>query len=86
MTTEFEDIRAKITEADNDMIEALETRMKLAEEVAEYKRENDMSIEDRLRESQIINDRKQKTALNEQFIEDIFKLIFKESKRVQNGN
>lgn len=86
MTTELEELRAKITETDNDIIEALELRMKLAEEVAEFKRENDISIEDKTRESQIINDRKLQTSLNEQFVEDIFKLIFKESKRVQNGN
>lgn len=86
MTTELEELRAKITETDNDIIEALELRMKLAEEVAEFKRENDISIEDKAREKQIINDRKLQTSLNEQFVEDIFKLIFKESKRVQNGN
>ena len=86
MTTELEELRAKITETDNDIIEALELRMKLAKEVAEFKRENDMPIEDKAREKKIINDRKSQTSLNEQFVEDIFKLIFKESKRVQNGN
>jgi len=83
MTTDFEALRAQITEADNEIIEALEERRRLIEEVAEFKKENDLPIEDKKREEQIVSDRKSQTTLNEQFIEDLFQLIFKESKRIQ---
>lgn len=83
MTTELEALRARIAEADVNLIEALEERMLIAEEVAEFKKENNLPIEDPTRETQVIAERKLHTALNKQFIEDLFQLIFKESKRIQ---
>lgn len=83
MTTELEALRYQITEIDNEILEALESRMRLAEDIAEFKKENNMPIEDIQREEQIIKGRQLHTSLNEQFIENLFQLIFKESKRIQ---
>ena len=86
MNNDLLELRARITEADNEIIEALELRMKLTEEIAEYKKEKNLPIEDKKREKEIISDRKLQTALSQQFIEDLFQLIFKESKKIQNDN
>ncbi|MEI7718721.1 MAG: chorismate mutase [archaeon] len=84
MNLELETIREKITGVDNEILELLEERIALAEEVADVKKENDLPIEDLTKEEEIIRQRKLHTSLNGDFVEAIMKLIIKESKKVQS--
>jgi len=84
MNTDLIEIRSRITEIDNEIIELLEDRMSMAEDIAMLKEEEGMPIEDKKREFEIIEDRKMHTSLNPEFVEEVCELIFKESKRLQN--
>jgi len=80
---ELEELRGKITILDNELLEMLETRNALSEEIAEVKKENDLPVEDIKREVEVIRQRKLHTSLNGDFVESLMKVIIKESKRVQ---
>jgi len=46
---------------------------------------NGFKIEDLSRENEIIEEKKKNSSLNRKFTKDLFRLIFKESKRIQKS-
>jgi chorismate mutase len=78
----IEDLRFKIDQCDNELIDILETRMKLAESIGLYKKQNNMTILQTSRWETIINsiiDKGSKKNLTKDFVLNIFKSIHQES-------
>ncbi|TGE16575.1 bifunctional 3-deoxy-7-phosphoheptulonate synthase/chorismate mutase type II [Hymenobacter elongatus] len=81
-----EELRQKMDVADREIIEALARRMSLVEELAEYKRENNVKILQLDRWNEIFTSRLQwagKLRVNEKFVAELYKLIHLESIRKQ---
>lgn len=84
--SKLEELRDKIDSVDHDLIETLSIRMKLIEEIGEYKKKNNVTIFQLERWNEIIKTRPQWAEaldLHKEFIEEIYKLIHSESLRNQ---
>ncbi len=81
--TSLTDIRKKIDELDDEIIDLLSKRLEFVVETLEKKDK----IEDLSREFQIMQKLKGKAvnAETEQYLTEIYKLIFKEGKRIQEN-
>lgn len=75
--------RRKLNKTDNKICSLLEKRFKIVEKIRQYKKENNLPIEDKKREKEIIDNKCKKTRLSKDFTKKLFKLIFKESKKIQ---
>jgi chorismate mutase len=78
----LEDLRFRIDKLDNDMLDIIEKRMQIAEEIGEYKRQSKMTILQQTRweeilEKNIAKGKKRKLSAN--FILKMFKAIHQES-------
>lgn len=82
---DLQEIRKKIDEVDQQMVELFETRMKLAMDVAEYKRSVGKEIYDSAREEEKLNMLKALTdnEFNKKAVADLFKQIMSMSRRFQ---
>lgn len=78
-------LRQEIDKIDNELILLFEKRMEVSKKVAEYKRENNMSIYDASRENEIV--KKNIKKLNNKSLADeleiFYKMIFKISRDLQ---
>jgi len=81
--TNLSDIRKKIDEIDDEVITLLSRRLELVVETLEKKDK----IEDLNREFQIMQKLKERAgnAENEKYLTEIYKIIFKEGKRIQEN-
>ncbi|NGX34613.1 MAG: hypothetical protein K1060chlam1_00966 [Candidatus Anoxychlamydiales bacterium] len=68
-------LRDQIDEIDDQIIPLLEKRLKLAKEIKKYKKE----ITNSNREQKILD------KINSKYIKDIYKTIFKNSKKIQRN-
>lgn len=85
--TSLEDLREQIDTADREILEALANRMRIVEQIGEYKRDNNVTTLQVARWDSLLNDRTEKgKALNlfPEFVQDVFKQIHKESIRAQS--
>ncbi|HEU64161.1 MAG: hypothetical protein KR126chlam4_00640 [Candidatus Anoxychlamydiales bacterium] len=71
----LKDTREQIDEIDEQIVPLLEKRLKLAKEIRKYKKE----ILDSNRENKILD------KIKSEYIKDIYKTIFKNSKEVQRN-
>lgn len=81
-----EDLRHKMDVADREIVEALARRMALVEELAEYKKENNVKILQFDRWQEIFNSRVEwanRLNVNDKFVAELYKLIHIESIRKQ---
>jgi len=79
-------LRTKIDQLDQNLLKLLAKRKKVVLEICKFKREQGLELEDKKREREMLVKRKevaQDLGLNEGFIEELFQLIIKESKRIQ---
>jgi chorismate mutase len=84
---DINEIREKIDLIDQEILSLLVKRFSVLPEVVKYKRENNLSIQDRDRELRILKDKIERAlslGMNPDFVEDLFESIFKESRRIQN--
>ena len=82
----IEDLRFKIDQCDAELIDILETRMKLSESIGLYKKQNNMTILQTNRWDQVLNrsiEKGIKNNLGIQLITEIFKAIHQESIHIQ---
>lgn len=49
------ELREQLNEVDNELVATFERRMELAKQIAEYKRQNNVSVSDRTREREVVN-------------------------------
>ena len=78
----IEDLRFKIDECDDELLNILERRMQLVDNIGLYKKENKMTILQPGRWDQVLGKSIEKGLqknLNEEFISDIFRIIHQES-------
>lgn len=89
MNTELEALREEINNLDKELLEILEERLCLCEEIAVIKTHTSVSPEgqkeqrDRREEAQIIQSAINSTSLDKKFVKNIFALILAESKSLQ---
>ena len=79
-------LRKHIDELDNDLIEVLTKRMKISREIAEYKKQHNMTVVQNTRYNEIIDKRGAHGMLNGMsgdFIKSVFEAIHEESVRQQ---
>lgn len=86
MNDELFSLRNKITKIDRMIVELLEKRINLVKEISKVKKKNGFNIEDKSYEKKMIEARKKFKNLSGDFVEKLFELIIKESKRVQYEN
>jgi len=75
-------IREEIDKVDSEILKQLKKRIELILKISEYKKENNLPIEDSAREEEIISSM-ELTDLDEKFVRDIYKVIFNYSKARQ---
>jgi len=82
----LDDLRNKIDEVDARMVELISERIKIAEEIGRGKRENDKLIEDRQRESKVLENVRtiaRQKDISQDDIEKIYTQIMAACKRIQ---
>ena len=83
---ELDKLRSRIDKIDDELIDLLEQRLKIAKAIAEYKVKHNLSIEQPEREKAVLEKlmhRAKKKGLNHKFIKELYELIFQESKDLQ---
>ena len=79
---DLDDFRKKIDMIDDELVSILKERMKVSEEIGNYKKQNGMTILQQSRWEKILEKlqgRSESTGLSSGFLEDIFKSIHQES-------
>lgn len=84
MIEEINGFRKEFDKIDLEILEIIKKRLILSRKIGEFKKKNCLKIRDRKREKELIEDRLEKSSLDSGFIKKLFKLILKESRRVQN--
>lgn len=85
--TVLDDLRVKIDDIDNQLIDLLKDRMKISKEIGLYKLENNITILQSRRYNEVIRDRNEKAnrkGLNIEFVSKIFETIHEESVQLQS--
>ena len=83
----IEELRTKIDYFDDQILDLLENRMKVSDNIGEYKKKNKIAILQSNRWDEILNTAQEKgdrTGLSKRFIEKIYKAIHEESIQHQN--
>lgn len=83
----LDELRKQIDKLDDDVFQKLASRMKIAEQIGEYKKDNSVTILQVGRWEEIVNKRialGKAMGLGEEFLNEFLKLIHKESIRRQN--
>lgn len=83
----LEGLREKIDNLDQELIDTLATRMKLVEQIGEYKKENNVTVFQLERWQEIIQTRPEwagRQQLAVDFVTELFKTIHDESIRIQS--
>ncbi len=55
--TQLDRLRARIDEADKELLRSLSERLKYVEQIGEYKRENELEVRDEKRRSEVLTSR-----------------------------
>ena len=79
----LEQYRQQLNEIDKELIKLLEKRFEISKQIGVWKKQNNKPVEDLERERQIIENKLQQSQLPKEFIEELFQLIFKQSKKMQ---
>jgi len=82
------ELREKINHADRDLLEALATRMKIVDQIGEYKKDNNVTVFQLERWKEIMTTRPEwarALGLDSKFIEELYKVIHDESIRLQTA-
>lgn len=85
--TSLEDLRDQIDSIDKELIETLSARMKIVEEIGEYKKNNNVTTLQLNRWDALLKDRVikgQSVSLNEEFVVELYRTIHKESIKRQS--
>lgn len=79
--------RKKIDALDEQLLELLAQRLGICKEIAEYKRKNNLPVQHKKREHELIKSRIEKLKElgfdDEEFVQELFELIMKKSREVQ---
>ena len=84
--SELDKYRKQIDEINSEIIRLLGKRMDLVKMIGKFKKQNGVKILDEKREKEIfkrLREEAKKEKLNEDFINKLFKLVIKNSRKVQ---
>jgi len=84
----LEKLRAEINKTDRDIVLLLARRFKLVRKIAFFKKRNNLPIEDKVREKEIMEKIKQLSIdmeIDSIWLTKIFRLIIKKSQKIQRG-
>lgn len=84
--SQLEKLREQIDHIDRELIETLASRMRLAEKIGEYKKDNNVTVFQAARWKQIMETRPewgQQVSLSADFIRELYRIIHDESIRIQ---
>lgn len=84
MEPNINDYRDMITKLDTELLELLSKRLKISQKIGEYKRNNNIPIENKERENELLNFLKSKKILKDEYIDLIWNEILLISKKIQN--
>ena len=76
-------LRGELNKIDEELGELLIRRFQISKEIGDHKRENNIDFEDLGREREVIDDKIKRFNLPGDFVEELFKVIFKHSKLIQ---
>lgn len=76
-------LRKQMDGIDNKIFLLLKKRFSVSKKIGRLKKENRYKIQDKIREKEIVKNAIKKNNLNRKFIEEFYRTIFKESRRVQ---
>ncbi len=76
-------LRKQMDKIDKRIFYLLKKRFQISIELGKIKKKNDMKIRDIKRENKIIKNKIKSSGLDKKFIKDLYRLIFKESRRLQ---
>ena len=82
----IETYRKQIDQINNQILELLSKRLEISKKVGEYKKQNNIPIQDPIREKEILaslSNKGKELGLTKNFINQLFNPIFKNSKDVQ---
>lgn len=82
----IEELRKDIDKLDNQIIELIRKRFALVSKVADYKKKNDIPVEDSEREKKLLESKKELAAelgIDSNLIEKIFNELLEESRNIQ---
>lgn len=83
----LQEFRKKIDALDKQLLQLLAQRLEICQKIAEYKHKNNLSIQDQNREQEIIKSRikefKELGFDDQEFITELFELVMKKSREVQ---
>ena len=85
---EIEHIRIEIDTVDHEIITLLARRKTLIKMIGEIKKRNNLPVHDKLREEKLLKrllELAEKQSLDKKYIERIYQIILKESKKTQTG-
>ncbi len=85
---ELEDLRKQIDEIDEELVEVISRRLSIMPEVAEIKRSQNVGIDQKGREREVLENIRRKAGekgLDPDFVEKIMIEIIGESKKIQQG-
>lgn len=80
---DFEFSRKMIDRVDKEIIKLLEERFKYVKSIGKIKKKKGLATVDKKREEKIIKEKIKQSGLDKKFIEDLYKLIFRESHKKQ---
>jgi len=86
--TPLDELREQIGYIDDHLLELLIERAELSRDVGIYKKENHLAIEDKAREGEMIAIQKalaEDNGLDPDYIEDVWEIILKYSKKLQKN-
>lgn len=83
----LEKARTEIDDIDAEILKLLTKRLEICKRLGEYKKKNNLPVQNKERERQIIRERAQKLKElgfdDEDFVQELFGLIMKKSREVQ---
>ena len=83
---EIKEHRRQIDKIDNQILKLLKERFEISKKIGKYKKQNNLPVKNKKREKQLLEKNKSKAKdfnLKPDFVKKLFRLILKESRRIQ---
>lgn len=79
----LESLRAEIDQCDKEIIQLLSRRFAIVQQIGVYKAAHHLPVLDKVREAQVLTNRKRQVSDSGNWVEEIFKVILKQSRQIQ---
>lgn len=79
----LDELRKEIDNIDREIFLLLKKRFDVVKKVGEYKKKNNLPIRDLKREGEIIRQKAGEMGMDEEFVEEVYRILFSEAYRIQ---